>query len=792
MNFLKHVMQQLDDHSLGLLGAVLGENECKVRDGAKSAVPKIIEAMASAAKADQGLDMLWRELRDTDVTVASDFSKQMYYKDSQALVTTGYDQLDGLIGADTSRLVRSVSREADIGSTSAKRLVCAVTPLVFATVANHQQSKQLNQSELGAVIGQQERHLSNWQRHSDQFLHGLPKNEDENETLFKALPPGGGSALTATAIGSATLGMHHFTSRDNDQDQQGAADQQNESGVKDTDSNNRGRAAAYGGQTQSRLEKANKKDLADTPGGVEVSDEEKEFDQRSHDRRHRKPIAANPANSGFAANEPDHNQASHDQPSKAAVAGSIAAAGAGAAAVAAAALSPSAKSTAGDSSTSSNVANSNLANTYDSENAVSGFAAAGNSNDSGTSDTSGITKPNEGDAEFDSGGKQWWTPDSAKGQRDADGTLRYPHRDEDAVTTTANTASNTSAPVNQSNASEGWFHWLWWPVLILGSLLAFCLMFLSPDGNSSQSTDQDLSPAVASASDGESSSSDAVETTDATALVADGEKPEDSETASGESISDATSSSIQITPSESDATTSDATTSDATTSDAATSDAAAKADDPSKELTMDLAPADPSNEGDSDSASSTKDSGDPMPNTTGKTAGEPNTAKSNAPESLTSSEDQDAMSSLEGSLEASGADGASDADQSVGDNDNSRNTDTDSPELNTTDLELDADEQVEELLSAIETDLDGISNEAQSETAEESLSQHISTLEKVLANRAQWKDEIEVLVDFQLEEGKKMLVQAKEKAFQLETVKKTLGGKFKELNALMETNKKSP
>ena len=259
MNFLKHVMQQLDDNSLGLLGAVLGENESKVRDGVKSAVPKILGAMGSAAKADQGLDMLWRELRDTDVTVASNFSKQLYYKDSQALVANGHDQLDSLIGPETSRLIRSVSRESDIGSTSAKRLVGAVTPLVFAAVANHQQSKQLNQSELGAVIAQQERHLSDWQRHGDQFLDGSSKNEDENEPLFKALPPGGASALTATAVGSASLGMHHFTSRDKDQDQQGDADQQNESGLKDSGTDNHGRAAVYGGETQSRLDTSERK-----------------------------------------------------------------------------------------------------------------------------------------------------------------------------------------------------------------------------------------------------------------------------------------------------------------------------------------------------------------------------------------------------------------------------------------------------------------------------------------------------------------------------------------------------
>ena len=78
MNFLKIVLQKLDDQSLGLLGAVLGENEGKVRDGVKSAVPKILDAMISVSKVKEGRDMLWRELRDTDASVAKQlFRKQL-------------------------------------------------------------------------------------------------------------------------------------------------------------------------------------------------------------------------------------------------------------------------------------------------------------------------------------------------------------------------------------------------------------------------------------------------------------------------------------------------------------------------------------------------------------------------------------------------------------------------------------------------------------------------------------------------------------------------------------------
>lgn len=775
MNFLKHVMQQLDDDSLGLLGAVLGENESKVRDGVRSAVPKILDSMVSVTNTEQGRNMLWRELRDTDASVASSFSKQMYYKDSQALVANGHDQLEGLIGSEAKNLIQSVSRESDIGSTSAKRLVGAVTPLVFASVANHQQSKQLNQNELGAVIAQQKSHLSAWQRDSDQYFASAANDDDRNEPLFSAQSPRSGSAkapVVATAVGSAALGMHHFGNRDKDKDGQ------EDSGL-------------TVGATS--LSSSKEKNPSDAPGGVDVNESARKYDKRSYDRRQRDAIAAHPANSGFAANT--HQDS--DQPSKSVVAGSIAATGAGVAAVVATAISPAAKAkaeaaadaknriagqtdyksefstaTTGAANTTSR-AHSEATNTYDSKNPVSGFAAA----DPAKSVATNQVETNGGNAESDANSKLW-TPDTAQ-QRGADGTLQYPDRD-----VTARTPDHAGAA---SEPSGGWFHWLWWPVLILGSLLGLCLMFLNTNGDNPQPTNQDQIPSVVATSDGESAEGQSAEgesasndaanantttvtadpptvtadaptvTADATELTAGDENPKGSEGTSKESDSSILSSSIQIAPPE--------------------SDAATKTADPFNELSPGLESADPSNEGNNDLAAKTQDAVSTMPKATEDTTAGSKTTN------------QDVMPSLEGSIEADEAKTGTDSD---GGNDNPGEEGNNNLELNTTDLELDADEQVEELLTAIETELEQVNDEAQAKVVEKSLSQHISGLEKVLAQRAQWKDEIGILVDFQLEEGQKMLAQAKKNAFQSEAVKKTLKGKFKQLNKLMKTTNDSP
>ena len=600
MNFLKHIMQQLDDHSLGLLGAVLGENESKVRDGVKSAVPKILSAMVSATQDEQSRDMLWRELRDTDTTVANGFSRQMYYKDSKALVATGHDQLDGLIGTGTHRLIQSVSRESDTGSTSAKRLVGAVTPLVFASVANHQQSKQLSQAELGSVLEQQKNHLSDWEGQG-QHLSGTCKNAERNEPLFSDLPKAGTAIATATAVASATLGTHHFHNRDEDQQ---SDDHNKDSGP-------------Y--------------------SGVQQSDPDQGFDQRSHDRRFRKPIAVNPAHSGFGS-----QAGTNDQPSN--------------------------------------------ANTVADGNTVS-----------------------DGNAQIDTE-SGLWTPDTAQ-KRSADGTLQYPNRD---------TAANTAKTAGASNQkSGGWFHWLWWPVLFFGSLLGLCLLLLDPADRSLQPDAQNTAPAVVATSEDESTSSDTELAAELTAVDEDSENQSENKNFD----SDVLSSSIQIAPSESD-------------------------DAPeSHESNQDKTPSD-------------------------KTP----SLKGNIEIDATTKEDETATA--DGEAESDGEDNIS-VEEATEDNA--------SLELVAPDLEIDADEKVETLLSAIETELVDVNDETRAKIAKKSLTGYISDLEKVLADRPQWEDEIEILVDFQLEEGQKMLAQAKKKVFQSAAVKKILKGKLKELNALMKT-----
>ena len=756
MNFLKHVVQQLDDHSLGLLGAVLGENESRVRAGVKSAVPKILDSMVSATNTEEGRDMLWRELRDTDASVASSFSKQMYYKDSQTLVANGHDQLEGLIGAEAGNLIQSVSRESDIGSTSAKRIVGALTPLVFASVANHQQSKQLNQNELGDVIAQQKSHLSAWQRQSDHYFAGAANDEDQNEPLFSSLPTGSSKApLTATAVGSAALGVHHFS--DHDTDQNGNEDDS------ESDSRNLGRSAAYGSQSKSRLESENQKDLADPSGGVEVGESLNEYDRRSNQRRQRDAIAAHPANAGFAANVPEDGG---NLASKSVAAGSIAAAGAGAAAVIATAISPAAKAQAeaevdaknkiaahGDfKANSDNTVDRSLddaTNTYDSKNPVSGFAAA-NLGASGEAKTPG------NDAGFDGSNKRLWTPDSADGQRAADGTLQY------------------SDKKSTDKDQDGWFrfHWLWWPVLILGSLYALSLVILDPDNGNTQTTDQDQEAAVIADDDSEpvpTAGTDAADTNNATAVAADDqdsadpanskddenlvddENSEEVENTSELSNSDPLGSGIEITASQ--------------------PEAATDANDTSMESAPELAP-ESSDQADQDAASQTQDQASTITDATDETSNE--TSTENSTEAKVSN--QDDMPSLQGNVESNDAGSGSEVEGII------------SPESSSTDLGLDADEQVEELLSAIETELADVSDEAQAKAAEASLSGHISGLEQVLANRAQWKDEIEILVDFQLEEGQKMIAVAKENVFESEAVKETLKGKFEQLNRLMKTS----
>lgn len=703
-------MQQLDGHSLGLLGAVLGENESKVRDGVKSAVPKILGAMLSVSKIDQGRDMLWRELRDTDATVASRFSKQMYYKDSQALVATGHHQLDGLIGAETNRLIQSVSRESDIGSTSAKRLVGAVTPLVFALVANHQQSKQLDQSELGAVLEQQKNHLSDWERQSDHYFSSAYQNvDDRNEPLFSDLPTAGVPTATVSSVASQSLQPHHFS--DHDKDQQ-------------SDATNEGSEPTGGAQHSAPDQ------------GIGQA-----FDQRSDDRRQRKPIAVNPANSGFGV-----SASNHDAPSRSTAAGTIAAAGAaaiGTAGVAAAAFTPSAKTTTEDSSANPNSDRNETSamNTYDSKNAVSGFAAA----DSSTSITNGqeeIHVDDGGNAEPNADSKLW-TPDTAQ-KRSADGTLHYSNRDAATQATKRGSAAGKT--------SSGWFHWLWWPVLFFGSLLGLSLLFLDPSGRNAEPNGQHPEPSAAATAEVDPASSGVASAAGLTAA------DENSEGTPEKANADILSSSIQITPGESDA----------------ASEVNDRSVAPPNESSTGVETGDVDSSGDNGLTATQQNSGNPTTNINDETTAESNESN------------QDGVPSLEGSIEVDETAATNNEVDSGEENGDSLKKSTSSLELATSDLEMDADEQVEKLLSAIETELEEINDEAQARGAAKSLSEHIASLEEVLANRDQWEDEIGILVDFQLEEGQKMVAQAKEKAFLSDAVKTILKGNFKKLNALIK------
>ena len=709
MNFLKIVLQKLDDQSLGLLGAVLGENEGKVREGVKSAVPKVLDAMVAVSKVKEGRDMLWRELRDTDASVANNFSRQLYYKDSQSLVETGRDQLDCLMGVEASRLVRTVSREADLGGTTAKRLVGAVTPLVFASMADHQQSKKLSVQELADVIAAQASHLENWKHQDSGYFPAGSNSEEDNSPLFRSLPTdntsqdfitpnddsssgseqgddsktnrGGKSAASATASASAALGAHHFRNSEKDLDGNG------------------------------------------------VDESNKTFEQRSEERRQRESFAINPADASNSIvstpsdsdlDNPSNTDAANS--SKSGIAGAIAATGIGAAGVAAARSTLSKDTPANGTvydTENKNDFSTNTSNTYASNSAVSGFSAT----------TSTASKDGQ-NATTESENKRLWTPDSAQSVRDQDGTLRYD-------------TDGTSKSAAGGKKSSGWFHWLWWPVLIFGSLLAAGIYFIDQDGLRTQITDPNGDPVVTAQSDGESDSEVPSENTP-TAIDA---------TSSDENVdegdADQVGPDIKIEPSKTDA------SGDATDLKKSTG-----------ESTPDLAPADPNEDAASKSDSQTSDqliAGDA--NQDGDTEAEmgSNTTESSQENSSLSSDYTNDPTTNESGKNA-------EANKSVSVDD---------------EPELDADEQVEELLWVIETKIKGLDTKAEADAAKQILSQQVTGLEEVLSNREQWKDEIEILVDFQLEEGKKMLSKKKEKLFKSEAVKNTLGGLFQKLDKLM-------
>ena len=144
MKLFESIMKKFDDDNLGLLGAVLGEHEVKVRDGVEAAVPEILCAIGDQVKSDEGRGMLWRELRDTDEKVAASFPSQLHYQNSLSLVEKGKQQLSGLVGHDLKAITTRVSHAADIGSSSASKMVGAVSPLIFSSLAAWQKKEKVD------------------------------------------------------------------------------------------------------------------------------------------------------------------------------------------------------------------------------------------------------------------------------------------------------------------------------------------------------------------------------------------------------------------------------------------------------------------------------------------------------------------------------------------------------------------------------------------------------------------------------------------------------------------------
>ncbi len=144
MKLFDSIMRYFDDDSLGLLGAVLGEHEVKVRDGVEAAAAEILCAIGDQTKSEEGGGVLWRELRDTDASVASSFPNQLHYQNSHALVENGREQLTGLVGDDIKAITNRVSHAADIGSSSAGKMVGAVSPLIFSSLAAWQKEAKLD------------------------------------------------------------------------------------------------------------------------------------------------------------------------------------------------------------------------------------------------------------------------------------------------------------------------------------------------------------------------------------------------------------------------------------------------------------------------------------------------------------------------------------------------------------------------------------------------------------------------------------------------------------------------
>ena len=707
MNFLKQVMQSFDDKALGLLGAVLNENEPKIRSGVEAAVPKVLDAMVNVSSVDEGREMLWRELRDTDASVGSSFEKHLYYNNSQELAHTGQGQLDGLLGVEANQLINAVSRESDLGSTSARRLVGVVTPLVFASVANHQQARQLDQNGLGEVISQQKQHLDQWGQHKQNYLANM-KGEESNP-LFDSVSGWSGDDNAS----QATDGVVRY---------KGGIGSVNPYATNSEGSSN----------LDASSESAN-------------------------------PNNANLSSSGFVSDGGQGNPSDSSSGSlKAGIAAAAAGAGVAAAGVAASTFGSGDGSAEADANTTgrdglegvANDANAGVANTYDSASPVAGFASTTNddagaanpnsanssytsssyTNDpqaAGTStvvgNTSGSKDPSDGKYTVDDNGKRLWVPESA--QVDGEGeSLKY-----------------QTAGADANSGSSRWSNWLWLPLLLLCGVLAYFATFFEGGEGGTKGEAGVAMVAGDGTTEGESDGEDA-NGADANAAAADdgdANTGADADGADTDNTDGNSGSGVVIEPNGDKGQDSGSTGAmNNTNGDGDESSASGDADAPPIEQPNS---GEKSGEGDKDTAAEkdVQGAGDD------KEAAESNSKKGS----------EAATAGLDAAAAGAGLDVA----------------------------DLDADEQVEELLLKMETTLQKVKNSESAKAAKDSLSETTKELETLLSDRDQWEDEIEILVDFQLEEGKKMLAEKRRSVFASSAAKKELGGTVDKLQKLLKT-----
>ena len=749
MNFLKQVMQSFDDKALGLLGAVLNENEPKIRSGVEAAVPKVLDAMVNVSSVDEGREMLWRELRDTDASVGGSFEKHLYYNNSQELAHTGQGQLDGLLGVEANQLINAVSRESDLGSTSARRLVGVVTPLVFASVANHQQARQLDQNALGEVISQQKQHLDQWGQHKQNYLANM-KGEESNPLFDSVSGWSGGDGAS-----QATDGVVRYKGGIGSVNPYAT----NSGGSSNLDASNEPANPNNANLSSSGFVSGGTGDYQ--PNSLQGSDGS--YPQGTGSDGNARGNDNDPSGGG-QGNPSDSSSGSL----KAGIAAAAAGAGVAAAGVAASTFGSGDGSAEADANTTgrdghegvANDANVGVANTYDSASPVAGFASTTNDADAGTANPNsansnlassnytsssytndpqaagssttstvagGSKDPSDGKYTVDDNGKRLWVPESA--QVDGEGeSLKY-----------------QTAGADANSGSSRWSNWLWLPLLLLCGVLAYFATFFEGGEGGTKGEAGVAMVAGDGTTEGESDGEDA-DGADANAAAADdgdANTGADADGADTDNTDGNSGSGVVIEPNGDKGQDSGSTGAmNNTNGDGDESSASGDADAPPIEQPNS---GEKSGEGDKDTAAEkdVQGAGDD------KEAAESNSKKGS----------EAATAGLDAAAAGAGLDVA----------------------------DLDADEQVEELLLKMETTLQKVKDSASAKAAKVSLSETTKELETLLSDRDQWEDEIEILVDFQLEEGKKMLAEKRRSVFASSAAKKELGGTVDKLQKLLKT-----